>query len=63
MSNIRLIVTSFRNRNSRFDIVTTTTIKCDNVELTKFFFELIVLNFDMFNDIMNNRNFIFINVF
>ena len=38
-------------------------MKCDNVELTKNFFEQIVLNFDMFNDIMNNRNFIFINVF
>ena len=40
-----------------------TTIKCDNVKLTKFFFEKIVFNFDMFINIMNDRNSIFINIF
>ena len=39
------------------------TIKCDNVELTKKFFEKIVFNFDMFIDIINDRNSIFINAF
>ena len=40
-----------------------TTIKCDNAELTKKFFEKIVFNFDMLEKIMNDRNSIFINVF
>ena len=40
-----------------------TTIKCDNVKLTKNFFEKIVFNFDMLEKIMNDQNSIFINVF
>ena len=40
-----------------------TIIKYNNVELTKFFFEKIVFNFDMFEKIINDQNSIFINVF
>ena len=39
------------------------TIKCDNVKLTKKFFNKIVFKFNMFNDIVNNKKFVFINVF
>ena len=39
------------------------TIKCDSVELTKNFFNKIVFKFNMFNDIVNNKKFVFINVF
>ena len=38
-------------------------VKCDNAKLTKIFFEKIVFNFDMFIDIMSDRNSIFISVF
>ena len=39
------------------------TIKYDNVELTKNFFNKIVFKFNMFNNIVNNKKFVFINVF
>ena len=38
-------------------------VKIDVVALTKMFFEKIVLRFDFFNDIMNDKEFVFINVF
>ena len=39
------------------------TIKIDITKLTKMFFEKIVLRFDMSRDIMNDKNFVFINIF
>ena len=39
------------------------TIKYDSAELTKIFFSEIVFKFNMFNDIVNNKKSIFINVF
>ena len=38
-------------------------IKIIVVKLTKFFFEKIVLRYDVSNDIMNNKKFVFINAF
>ena len=38
-------------------------IKIDVTELTKLFFEQIVLHFDMSTDIINDKNSLFINVF
>ena len=38
-------------------------IKIDAAKLTKLFFEKIILRFDMLADIVNDRNFLFINVF
>ena len=38
-------------------------IKIDVAELTKFFFEQIILRFDMSADIVNDKNFLFINIF
>ena len=38
-------------------------IKIDVAKLTKLFFEKIVLRFDMSTDIINDKNFLFINVF
>ena len=38
-------------------------IKIDVAKLTKLFFNQIVLRFDMSADIVNNRNFLFINAF
>ena len=40
-----------------------TTIKCDVAELTKIFFIEIVFKFNMFNNIVNDREFVFIFVF
>ena len=37
--------------------------KIDVVELTNVFFDEIILRYDMFDDIVNDRNFVFINVF
>ena len=39
------------------------TMKFDVVELTKIFFIEIILRFDMFENIMNDKNFVFINAF
>ena len=39
------------------------TIKINVAKLTKIFFENIVLRFDMSRDIMNDKDFVFINVF
>ena len=38
-------------------------VKIVVVTLTKMFFKKIVLRFDFFNDIMNDKKFVFINVF
>ena len=38
-------------------------IKIDVAKLTKLFFEQIVLRFDISTDIVNDKNFLFINVF
>ena len=38
-------------------------VKCDSAKLTKIFFEKIVFNFDMFINIMSDRNSIFTSVF
>ena len=38
-------------------------IKIDVVELTKLFFEQIILRFDISADIVNNKDSLFINVF
>ena len=38
-------------------------IKIDVAKLTKLFFEQIILRFDMSADIVNNKNFLFINAF
>ena len=38
-------------------------VKIDVAKLTKLFFEKIVLHFDISADIINNKNFLFINVF
>ena len=38
-------------------------IKIDVAKLTNVFFEKIVLHFDMSTDIVNDKNFLFINVF
>ena len=38
-------------------------IKIDVAKLTKLFFEEIVLRFDILADIINNKDFLFINVF
>ena len=37
--------------------------KTDVAELTKMFFEKIILHFDMSNEIVNDRKFMFINAF
>ena len=39
------------------------SIKIDVSKLTNVFFEKIVLHFDMLADIVNDKNFLFINVF
>ena len=39
------------------------TIKINVAKLTKMFFEKIVLRFDMSRDIINDKNFVFINIF
>ena len=38
-------------------------IKIDVIKLTNMFFKKIVLHFDMSTDIVNNKNFLFINIF
>ena len=38
-------------------------IKIDVAKLTNVFFKKIVLHFDMSADIVNNKNFLFINIF
>ena len=38
-------------------------IKIDVAKLTNMFFEKIVLHFDISTDIVNNKNFLFINIF
>ena len=40
-----------------------TTIKYDTIELTKIFFIEIILKFNMFNNIVNDKKFVFIFVF
>ena len=37
--------------------------KIDNVKLTNVFFDEIILRYNIFDDIVNDRNFVFINVF
>jgi hypothetical protein len=39
------------------------TIKIDVVALTKIFYEKIIFRFDVSNDIVNNKNFVFTNAF
>ena len=38
-------------------------IKIDVAKLTNVFFKKIILHFDMSTDIVNNKNFLFINIF
>ena len=38
-------------------------VKCDNAELTKIFFNKIVLQYNIFKNIVSNRDSIFINTF
>ena len=38
-------------------------VKMNDVALTKIFFKKFVLRFDFFNDIINDKKFVFINVF